>query len=392
MRLAEKKECTGCMACYNICSVNAIDMKPNEQGFLYPVVNENLCIKCEACIKKCPIINEEKLDQESLFHQKIYAAWNKNDEVRKKSSSGGVFSLIAQFVLQNDGLVVGAGFDDKMQVTHMIVEEKEELPKLMGSKYVQSYIGQVYKTVREKLIEGKKVLFVGTPCQVVGIKKFIGQNLYQNLVTIDLACHGAPSPRIFNEYIQYFEEKFGSKVEKIEFRNKKFGWKKYAMVLSFCNGKQDIGVYNNSPYLHGFMKDIFLRDSCYQCKYTNTTREGDITLGDFWGYQSKEQKDIDDDRGISFVIINSETGKNIFDAIKHNLEYFERNIEDIKVGNKVLNRPTHIPKARQDFWDAHEKKDFDYLIKSYMKYTPTLKERLSLICPMWIKKLLKKVR
>ena len=387
MMLADRNKCTGCMSCYNICARDAIKMESDNMGFLHPVIDINNCVECGMCEKSCPVLMGANTN--NVHTKEVYAAWNRDEKVRKDSSSGGIFFAIAEYILEKQGIVIGAGFDDNMHVVQTAIESKSDIWKLQGSKYVQSYVGDMYRVVKNNLALGRMVLFVGTPCQVAGLKKFLGNYDKGMLRTIDLVCHGAPSPKILREYFDYVEEKYKGNVRQVLFRDKKYGWKKYSMSIKLDNGKKDVGTYTFSPYLNGFMKDLYLREACYQCEYASLDRYGDLTLGDFWGYKSQNQNDIDDDKGISFVLVNSIEGKEILENIKNKIVYFARNIDDVKIGNPSLYMQTKEPADRRFFLKEYKDNGFNYVLDKYMKKEPTLKEKIALKCPKFVKKILK---
>ena len=287
--LIEKKEdCCGCNACVQICPKNCILMKEDEEGFKYPCVDEKGCIECGLCKKVCPIIKSKGQSSNNNVMPKAIGGWYKNDDVRFKSSSGGAFHLFAEYILNNGGVVYGCTLNESLEAVHIGVETMNELHLLYGSKYVQSDIGNVYKNVKEKLESGRKVLFVGTPCQAAGLKSYL-QKDYNNLYTCDFICHGVPSPLVFRKYIDYLEHKYGDKVTGFRFRNKDDGWRptgqQMGTLVEFKSGnvKKFMPAYKDA-YMNGFLDDLYLRPSCYNCQFKKLPKNyADVSIADFWG-------------------------------------------------------------------------------------------------------------
>ena len=362
--LCEIEKCFGCMACYNICPVNAINVIEDEEGFLRPKIQEDKCIKCKKCINSCAAIEDVERNNET-FEQETYACWNKDEEIRKNSTSGGLFTAMASSILKQNGVVFASSFDNKFNIVHSAIYNKDDVVKFRGSKYVQSNIGSTYKEAKMLLDNKKSVLFTGTPCQIAGLYKFLG-NEYNDLYTCDLICHGVPSPKVYRSYINYMQNKYKSPITNINFRDKQSGWKVYSVKINFQNGK----VYTKSnlkdPYSRGFLRDYFIRPSCSNCQYANIIRKGDMTIGDFWGYKSTNKKDLDDDRGISLAIINSRNGKKLFEFCKNDIVYFKRSIDEAIRGNKCLSSCFLASSKRKEFWQDYNLRPFKYVIKKYM--------------------------
>lgn len=348
MEICDKEICTGCAACANICKKNAIDMLLNDKGFLYPQINEKICISCGICSMTCPQNHSIKVNDLG----QIYAALCKNDKIRANSSSGGIFSVLAEHVLAQGGIVFGAAFRDDMTVGHTYISDITQLECLRGSKYVQSEIGSSYQKVKSFLKDGKPVLFTGTPCQIDALKNFLKVD-YDKLITIDLLCHGTPSPMVFKKFLDYKEAEAKKKIINVLFRFKYPGWQNYSTKLCFEDGMEE---YDNS-FVNIFLGEKCLRQSCHKCKYTITHRVGDITLGDFWSYKETAPEHIEnDDLGISFVSINSNKGKEVFAAIRNKIDVANRTIDEALLGNKVLQQSAIKSKDSDDFW-----KDIQYL-------------------------------
>ena len=308
--IKEKKDCTGCYACASICPTNCISMTNDKEGFWYPEVDNDKCIKCGKCINVCPPINYEAAKNQPI----AYACINKDESIRLESSSGGIFTLIAEKIIENGGVIFGAEFGERFEVVHGYVDTKNEIKRFRGSKYVQSKIGDTYKKAKEVLDSGKEVLFSGTPCQISGLKTFLGKS-YNNLLCIDIICHGVPSPMVWKKYIKYREEKAGSSTERIAFRRKDEGWKRFSVSFTFKNDTEYRQNFREDLFMKAFLKDICLRPSCYDCKFKTIHRESDLTLADFWGVQNI-LPDLDDDMGTSLILVNSDAGQAMLEQIK----------------------------------------------------------------------------
>ena len=365
IEIKNKKDCTGCSACYSICPQNAIKMKEDEEGFKYPVVDEKKCIKCGLCMKICPMQKNEEKNNDF----KAYACKNINERERLNSSSGGIFGLIAREILNQNGIVIGATFDKENIVNHISINQIEQLPLLYGSKYVQSNMNDIYKKTKQFLAAGKKVLFTGTPCQIEGLYSFL-QHDYENLYTQDLICHGVPSPKVWKMYLEYISKKCGNKIKKIEFRNKDNGWKDFNLKITFEDNSIFEESHNTNIFMKLFLGNVILRDSCYSCKFKKIHRKSDITLADFWGIENVLPR-FDDDKGVSAVLINSNKGQEIFNKIKQDLICKEVNINDIIKYNEnaieSVNRNRHSKTFFSKFGEKNV--DFEKLAKGSTKIT-----------------------
>lgn len=285
-----KESCTGCGACAAVCL--HLEMTRDEEGFGYPVVDQTACISCGLCRQVCPMVKEDGgvrrhpgiMDLASAVEEngypRVFAAWNKNEEIRRKSSSGGIFSLLAEQIILGGGVVVGAAFDDGLQLRHHIVDSIEGLAELRGSKYIQSDAGAVFSEIKIALEKSRKILFTGTPCQVAGLTSYLGGNT-KGLLTCDIVCHGVPSEKVFRKYIKELEQQHGGSVTAVSFRDKKLGWKRYSVKVEFANGGFHESALNEDSFMRFFLSDLCLRPSCYTCPFATIPRQGDITLGDY---------------------------------------------------------------------------------------------------------------
>lgn len=344
--MTNKKECCGCTACMHVCPVKCIAMHEDEEGFLYPAIEKEKCIHCHKCEKVCPIRNADNLDRKT----ETFAGYNRNEEIRKQSSSGGVFSVIAEWILEQDGVVFGAASDENFEIHHIAVESKEELEKLRGSKYVQSRLENVYPEVKQYLEMDHKVLFAGTACQIAGLKKYLDKE-YENLYTVDVLCHGVPSPKIWRMYLEEMKRQYNALIEKVEFRNKEAGWKNYSMNIEFSNKQYFCVRYFNDKYMRMFLENIDLRPSCYSCHFKGFPRISDMTIGDSWGIE-KYMPDMDDDKGTSIIFLHSLKGKRIFDSIKKNLIVREVRLYEALSQMDELRKSVEMHPNRKKFWEG----------------------------------------
>lgn len=305
--IKDKKDCCGCHACTSACPTHCITMKADEQGFLYPIVNQDLCTQCGLCERVCPVITQNE-EQQPI---NVYAAKSKDNEIRMQSSSGGIFTHLAEAVINDGGIVFGARFSKDWQVEHACVKDIEGLASLRGSKYVQSTIGDTYLETKKYLRQGLKVLFSGTPCQIAGLKRFLRRE-YPNLLTVDIVCHGVPSPQVWRAYLNEVYRKQPAPITGISFRDKRDGWRKYRFHISHANSKEAPSAGN--VFMKGFLKDLYLRPSCHSCPARSGRSNSDITLGDFWGIH-KYHPEMDDNRGTSLILIHNEKGQLLYDSI-----------------------------------------------------------------------------
>lgn len=301
--IAEKCLCCGCSACVQVCPLQCISVFEDNEGFLYPRVDESRCIDCGKCEKACPILHQSA----AIKPLRVYAAKNDNEEIRLSSSSGGIFTLLAEATIEKGGVVFGARFDEQWEVIHDYTENKEGVSAFRGSKYVQSRMGNNYSRVETFLKRGRTVLFSGTPCQVAGLKLFLHRE-YDKLLTVDFVCHGVPSPKVWKRYLA--ERVENNQIRNIDFRSKKEGWKKYNFSLSLSmDGREDTtlstSVFYENIYMRAFLADLILRPSCYACSFKSSQSGSDITIGDFWGIENVLPK-MDDDKGCSLVLLNNE--------------------------------------------------------------------------------------
>lgn len=364
-----KEECYGCKACEQICPKKSIKMKCDREGFWYPKINMDTCVKCNLCRKVCPY-NEKSFKINTLNKSLAFATINKNEIVRESSTSGGMFSNISDYILENNGIIFGVELDDNGVVKHSIAVNKKERDKFKGSKYVQSDIQKSYIKAKEYLNSDKLVLFTGTPCQIAGLYSYLGKD-YDNLITCDIVCHGVPSPKVFNDYYNFMKKKYRSNISTLNFRDKSNGWKTGTLKIKFNTGKEYSEVWNNDKYYRLFFSHRILRASCHECRFTKLHRESDITIGDFWGIENCKPN-MFDNKGTSLVLINTKKGISLFENIKEEIIFEECRLEDVMQPN--LKRPAMPSVDREKFFNDYEKKGFKYVIKVYTAVS--LKERI----------------
>ena len=350
----EKNMCCGCSSCASSCPVKAIEIRKDEEGFDYPYIDENKCIKCNKCKLVCPLISNKDRNSELLA---TFAVKNKKNDIRMNSRSGGVFTALSDFILEKNGVVYGAISEDNI-VFHERGSNSQERDKMRGSKYVQSSMKNCFEKIKQDLDNNLFVLFSGTSCQVDGLYSFLRKD-YNNLFTVDIVCHGVPSPLVYNDYIKWREKIIKSKCVSFNFRNKKdYGWREHIETLSFENGKRvDSKIYTNI-----FYSDYILRPSCYNCKYKKIVHPADITIADYWNIENILPK-FDDNHGVSLVLINNKKGKELFESVETNLEFVSTNIEESM--QTPLYKSQDLPANRQQFWDDYQNLEFSDLIKKY---------------------------
>ena len=350
----DKKDCCGCHACATVCSKHCITMQADEEGFLYPVVDASTCTDCGLCEKVCPVINQD----EPRRPLKVYAAKNKDEEIRRQSSSGGIFTPLAEAVICEGGVVFGAKFDKDWNVVHAWTDTIEGIGNFRGS-----LIGNTFKEVKDFLKQGRKVLFSGTPCQISALKLYLLKE-YENLLTIDIACHGVPSPKIWRQYLDSLQlEKIGY----ISHKDKTTGWKGYSFTIKSTEGKllyTEKASYN--IYMKAFVNNLTLRPSCFFCPSKAGKSKSDITLADYWGVECL-MPNMDDNKGTSFVCVNTQNG---LDTIKNlNLILLKADYNQSIYYNSCIVKSTPLPIERNQFW-------LDYSVIGVKALPPIIKENI----------------
>lgn len=386
-KILEKNECCGCFVCENTCPKECIEMVGDIEGFKYPNVDYKKCIECKMCVKICPALNRD--DKKcTLNNPEVIASYTKDEELRITSTSGGIFTEIAKQTIINSGKVYGAKYNKEFLVEHGSATTLKELEELKQSKYLQSDLLKEYCKVKKDLLKGIDVVFAGTPCHILALKNFLGKE-YSNLLTVDFLCRGVISPDAYSEYLKSLEKKYDSKVKKIIFKEKTFGWHRFSTKILFENGETYLKDRYNDLYMRGYLEGaLYIRPSCYKCKYKTLPRYSDITLGDFWGIE-KIKKDLDQDKGTSIFMINTKKGINRFNDIKERLIYEKMEVKDIYLGNSALTVSAFLSKKnakkRKKFFLEYKNRDFIELVESLLEKN-TLEKNV-----IYIKKIIKKV-
>lgn len=360
----KKQECTGCRLCGDCCPKNAIFFQEDQEGFFYPIVNEDICINCGLCTKMCPTLHVEKYER-GKYSYAVYA----NEKIKREAgSSGGFFGLLAERVLNEGGRVWGAAFGDGLKLVHKKADNQNELLPLLKSKYIQSDLTGVYAQIKKDVREGVKTLFCGSPCQVNALKNYIG-NHSDNLVTVDFVCHGVPNQRLFDKSIRWYEEKHKVKVDYFQFRYKGKSVKHPQAFALHHKGdrKLHIGLHYQFPYYFGFQKYITLRLSCYQCKWACCERTGDITLGDYWGIE-KFLPELNAKDGISMILCNTKDGT---DMLEHLISEKKVTVHTLSLKNAMecngcLKDPSPVKIEREVFFKHLQERDFNQVVSEHL--------------------------
>lgn len=365
--------CCGCLECVVVCPKNAIKVKTDEKGFVYPFVENDQCAECSICEQRCDFKNRTVYDTET---KKVYASRIIDKNERKKSRSGGIFTVIAKKILMQDGVVYGCALDKNFNAKHIRISSIDDLEKIRKVKYIQSNILEIYQQIEEDLKQNKKVLFCGMPCQAVSINNYLNYKRIDrsNLILLDMVCHGVPGNKIWNDYIGEIQRKKGVIIE-ADFRDKSFGWHAHKESFYLENGKK----YSADIYARMFWKDLIIRPSCFNCIYQNNNRVADITIGDYWNVE-KEHSNLNDETGTSLCVVRSDKGIKIFNGIKSELE-FEESFTDswMQLNLKVA---TKKPEEYDKFWKDYSRKGFIYIKKKYgmQSITEKFKSKLRKRC------------
>lgn len=346
IQIQNKSICCGCSACANICPLKCIRMIKDEEGFLYPWINETKCNQCGMCERTCPIL---QVKEEILFEQEAYCIQNKNEKVCLESTSGGAFSAIGKYVIERDGVVFGAAYNQDFEVIHKSETTISGLKKFRNSKYVQSNTGETFTEVKNMLVAGKLVCYSGTPCQIEGLKSFL-QKDYENLITVDVVCRAVPSPMIWQKYIEIQREKLGNKISNIVFRDKHYGYKYSGMTFVDNNGKKayTCGV-ESDQMLRAFFSNICDRPSCYECVFKKQYRISDFTIWDCF-HVGRFSRRLDNDKGATRVLIHTDKGRKIFENIKEDIMYIKMSPEVIVKGSKEMIQSVDRNEKREEFF------------------------------------------
>lgn len=359
IRIIDKHDCCGCSACEAICGVKAITLNADSEGFLYPESNLNLCIDCGLCERVCPIIKRDTQQCEKL-PIKVFALQNLNKETLLTSSSGGVFAALVQWSLNNKGIIYGVVYDDNFAVVHRGETTKEGALLFRGSKYVQSDLRGVYTKIRRELKSGRNVLFSGVPCQVEGLKSFLMRE-YDNLTTVDILCHGVPSPKVFADYVSFIKRHTPVMLESIFMKDKTFGWGYQNLKLVYQRGISEFNTPVSNLWNKLFYDHVINRPSCHACRFKNLHRAGDISIGDFWGIE-KNHPEFLSSQGVSLLLVNSLRGEYIWKSINPQFKYIESDTE--KCMQPVLKESHPEATDRDEFWMEYNEHGFEKTIMS----------------------------
>ena len=357
--IKDKKECVGCFACYNRCPKKCITMEEDQEGFNYPKVNLDECVNCGLCEEVCPVLRLPAKKQVRA----VYACINKNEDVRMHSSSGGCFSLLAEEILKKNGIVFGAAFDDKFEVHHISIDNINDLAELRGSKYVQSRIEDTFKEVKKYLMNNKVVLFSGTPCQIAGLRRFIGKE-YDNLFLVDVVCHGVPSPKVYRKLLHEAKETMGEEITSVNFRDKSTGWKTCSFIIKGTQ-KEFRATKQDSNYMKAFLKNMSVRPSCSVCRYNNEHSSADLTIADYWGVETKFPE-LNDDKGVTIVLINTKKGSMMFKEISENAVVLESDFKHGAEHNFAITKISEAHPHRTEFFKSLGEKPLENLVKDLL--------------------------
>lgn len=361
IQIRDKKKCAGCNACAAVCPKQCIHMAPDDEGFLYPTVDETQCINCDLCTNTCSVLKSFANHPQTT--PAAYAAINRDEQIRQNSSSGGVFTLLAEYALDCGGIVFGAAFNKRFEVEHIAISRKDQLYRLRGSKYVQSRIGDSYLKAKQFLDVGRTVLFTGTPCQIGGLKAYLNQE-YEKLVCQDIVCHGVPSPAVWKRYLEYREKESVSKTRSVCFRKKKYGWKAYSVSFEFSNNTEYVQPLSEDLYMQAFLSDYCLRPSCYACSFKSLARQSDFTLADFWGIQDI-LPEMDDDKGTSLIFVHTKKAQTILGSIESQLILQDVVPETAIRKNTTMLQSAKYPPKRDAFMQDIQVQPFAQVISKY---------------------------
>lgn len=362
-----KDSCCGCGACSNACPKECIIMKADTEGFLYPQIDKSKCVNCGKCRKVCPFLGKKNEPAVQIS----YAAISNNDADRQKSSSGGVFALFAKTIIKDSGVVVGTRMSQDFKTAEVIaIEDVNELEELMGSKYVQSNTRKIYQVVKRYLDANRKVLFTGTPCQVTGLKNYLGKD-YNELFCVEIICHGVPSPKLWEKYVEHMEARYNAHMTRVNFRCKDKSWREFGINETYGD-KAYFAFKEADPYMQMFLKNYSLRESCYSCKIKGHS-DADITVGDFWGIEDC-LPNMNDGKGTSLIIVKTKKGNILLEQIKGlcNLEKCDYFKAIRKNSAEVHSVPK--PQCRDEFFADMNQMSFHRLAKKYIE--PRLVQRI----------------
>ncbi len=368
--LKKKENCTGCKACGDVCPKDAITFRTDKEGFWYPEIDRSKCVDCHLCEKVCPELNLKRLRQTGTFKPEYYALLNKDLSVRLDSTSGGAFSLLANQTFQAGGYVGGAVYTEDFHVRHFLTDNPEDLKRLRSSKYLQSDTAGFYRQVKDLLLQGKKVLVCGSPCQMSALQLYLDAVDATNLIVCDYICKGINSPKVFRKHLDSLERKYGSKITYVKAKNKELGWRELTFKATFENGKSYYGTGTVDNFTRGYLRSgIFCRPSCYTCDFKSAHHRADITLGDFWGLEMVAPE-LDDDKGASLLICNTEKGQELFNSVKEQCLWKKVLFSEVLERNHhLLHSLKHPDVSRDAFFKDVDDLPFEQVAEKYFPIT-----------------------
>lgn len=366
IKIIEKTDCCGCSACVNACPKECISLEYDEEGFKYPNVCQEECVKCERCVKVCPIINKKSIKK---FDQYAYLVQNKDSKILDESTAGGAFSAIAKYIVQNNGIVYGACFDDNYKVIHTSAMTLEDLSKFRNSKYVQSDLGKTFKEVKKYLDEDRLVCYSGTPCQIEGLLLYLGKK-YDNLVTVDVVCRAVPSPGVWNDYLKLINN--DGEIESIRFRDKTLGYHFSTMEVKYNKNNTQRGGIESQPWLRMFFSGMIIRESCSKCKFRSQYRNSDFTIWDCFNVYHLD-KSLNEEKGVTRVLLHTDKAIKIFKIISSDLEYREITIDKAVENVREFVQSPEINNQRKEFFDLYRSESLTEALNKFFPLTPKVK-------------------
>ncbi|KGK86737.1 Coenzyme F420 hydrogenase/dehydrogenase, beta subunit C-terminal domain [Clostridium sp. HMP27] len=364
---SKKENCSGCSACFNACPTKAIHMEPDQEGFLYPVIDQALCVDCRKCVNICPIICEGNYKQQS--EPEFLVAKHKSEDVLMSSTSGGAFTALSDAVLKEGGIIYGVDYDDEFRVLHKRTETIEGRNRMRVSKYVQSNMGNIFQQIEKDLLNKRTVLFTGTPCQTAGLRAYMRySSLTENLYICDLICHSIPSPLVWEDYKKLLEKEHGGKLTDIQFRSKIIDWSRENSNKTFLyKTSTSEEVHNDERFYKLFFgAKTITRPSCSECRFTDIHRTSDITIADYWGIE-KYAPEWMDTKGVSVILVNNEKGAKLLEKCSDALKYEKRPKEESLTEQQRLSEPVQFPEDRHKFWEDYREHGFGYIIEQLPK-------------------------
>ena len=359
------EDCVGCKACGDICPKGAIEYTVKKDGFWYPVINEDKCVKCDLCDNVCPVMHSDTVRDTRLKNPKVYACKLKNKEIRYNSTSGGLYYALAKTILDQNGYLIGCAYDEKYEgAFHIVANDDEGLGRLIRSKYFQSDTEGIYKITKKLLQEGKTVLFSGAPCQIGALNNYIKGELAEQLYAVDFVCRGINSPLAYKKYMEELVNRYHSELSEVHFKNKSHGWTNLGTLVKFKNGKVYYRNRVNDPWVNGFIVgNLYMRESCHNCRFKKFPRVSDISMGDFWGLKFTDEEEK---YGVSLAIVNTEKGRNLFQECRKLLIVEEHSIEEAVEGNGALLKPAPKDEKRERFFERIQNEKFSSVVWSLM--------------------------